>query len=121
LPFAIRVRSNAPWRWCVRVENPVGLSVPLQCIYDYRAIQTFGATPGGPGRMDLGPLARDVPGAPQPRGEVVLEGRVLVPAGRIPQAPWKVTLVWLVAQESTNTGQPLTRTITGSLSNGTTA
>jgi hypothetical protein len=115
VPFAIRVRSNAPWRCSARVENSEGLLVPLQCVCNYRAVQTFGGTPAGPTRVELGPVGRDVAGAPQPRGEVVIEGRVLAPGGRTPRVPWKVTLVWLITQESTNPAQPLNRTIRASL------
>src|SRR5438034_3363862 len=42
IPFQIMVRSNAPWRWSVRIASAAGIPTPLRCVYDYRAVQVFG-------------------------------------------------------------------------------
>jgi hypothetical protein len=118
IPFQITVRSNAPWRWSARVESAAGLPTLLRCVYAYRAIQAFGGAPGGPGQADFGVTDRGIPGPPLPRGEMVLEGRILAPPGTTLPAPGNVTLVWTVTQVDVNVGQPLTRTMTTRLHGG---
>jgi hypothetical protein len=118
-PFRIRVRSNAPWRWSVRMENATGVPPPpLRCNYAYRGVQTFGGMPGGLGRLELGSVGGPAPTAPLPRGEVVLEGRVLPPPAADPLVAWQATLVWTISLESGTDPRPLTRTITTRLRGG---
>lgn len=118
IPFQVRVRTNVPWRWSVRAESASGLAAPLQCAYTCRGIQTFGGAATGSGSVEVGPSARNLPVTPLPRGETMLEGRILLPPGTDPASAWNATLVWSVVQEPVSVGAPLTRTITSRLRGG---